>query len=163
MTVETHTIEVTRRVAARPETVFPFFTDEELLLQWQGTRAHVDARPGGHYEVRFAERARVRGEYLVVEPPHRLVYTWGWEGSMLEPFSEIPPGSSTVEITFEAEGDGTLVRVRHTRLVAERAREVHTVGWRIYLDRLAAAATGADPGPDPFPTLGAVIGSRGED
>src|SRR5437870_11259161 len=85
---------------------------------------------------------RVRGEYVAVEPPYRVVFTWGFEGS-----TDLPPGSSTVEVTLHADGDGTIVRLRHDRLPTDASREQHAVGWRHYVERLAVVAIGATPAP----------------
>ena len=58
------------------------------------------------------------------------------------------PGSSRVEVSFDPDGDGTLVRLRHLDL-PEEAREIHGQGWDLYLGRLAILVAGGDPGPDP--------------
>ncbi len=136
-------IEVQTRIGAPPEVVFAYFVDPDLYRRWKGTTAELDARPGGLYRVLMPSGDRVRGEYVEVEPPHRVVFTWGFEGS-----ADLPPGSSTVEITLEADGDGTIVRLRHDRLPTDVSREQHAIGWRHYLKRLAVVATGAEPGPD---------------
>jgi uncharacterized protein YndB with AHSA1/START domain len=81
----------------------------------------------------------------VVEPPSRLVFTWGWEGD-----GDLPPGSSTVEITLIPDGDDTLVRLRHTGLPTQESRTLHAAGWDHYLGRLARAAAGRYPGLDPL-------------
>ena len=49
-----------------------------------------------------------RGEYVEVDPPSRVVFTWGWEDQE----TAVPPGSSTVEITLTPDGEGTKVRPR---------------------------------------------------
>lgn len=137
------------RVSARPETVFEFFTDPEKMVRWKGRRAELDPRPGGIYRVEMSERAIVRGEYVEVDPPRRVVFTWGWEGQEAGSGEHaVPPGTSRVEVSLEPDGDGTLVRLRHFDLPAE-AREIHGQGWDLYLSRLAQAAAGGDPGPDP--------------
>ena len=82
-------------------------------------------------------------------PERRLVFTWGWEGQdESEGPHAVPPGSSRVEVSLEPDGDGTLVRLRHLDL-PEESREIHGQGWDLYLGRLASAAVGKDPGPDP--------------
>jgi uncharacterized protein YndB with AHSA1/START domain len=140
------------RIAARPETVFEFFTDPEKMIRWKGRRAELDARPGGTYRVEINDQAVALGEYVEVDPPGRIVFTWGWEGQEGgQGEHAVPPGSSRVEITLEPHGDGTLVRLRHLDLPAE-AREIHGQGWDLYLGRLAAVAGGGDPGPDPNST-----------
>jgi hypothetical protein len=55
-------------------------------------------------------------------------------------------------VTLAPDGDGTLVRLRHSDL-PEQAREIHGEGWELFLGRLAIAAAGGDPGP--LPDLGA--------
>jgi hypothetical protein len=62
----------------------------------------------------------------------------------------IRPGSTTVEVTFTPDGDGTLLRVRHGDLPTDAACQFHAWGWNLTLDRLVLAAQGGDPGPDPF-------------
>ena len=135
------------RIAARPETVFDFFVDPDKMRQWKGRGAHLDPRPGGVYRVEINEQAIVGGEYVEVEPPTRVVFTWGWEGQETGEHA-VPPGSSRVEVDLVPDGDGTLVRLRHLNL-PEPAREIHGQGWDHYLGRLAKAAAGEDPGPDP--------------
>ena len=52
-----------------------------------------------------------RGEFVELDPPHRLVFTWGWQDNPV-----VPPGSTTVEVTLQAIDDGTLVRLVHRGL-----------------------------------------------
>ena len=142
------------RIAARPETVFQFFVDPEKQVLWMGRRAELDPRPGGTYRVEISDEIIAGGEFLELEAPSRVVYSFGWEGQQAGQGEHgVPPGSSRVEITLEPDGDGTLVRLRHLGL-PEEAREIHGQGWRLYLDRLAIAASGGDPGPEPNPAEG---------
>ena len=133
------------RVAASPETVFSYFTDNEKMVEWKGFRATLDPRPGGVYRVEISDANIARGEYVEVVPYSKVVFTWGWEGDG----APVPPGSTTVEVTLIPDGDHTIVRLRHYGLPVE-ARDVHGEGWDHYMPRLAMAATGVDPGPDPL-------------
>jgi len=135
------------RIAARPETVFDFFVDPEKMVRWKGRRAELDPRPGGVYRVEINDQAIARGEYVEIEAPNRVVFTWGWEGQE-SGVHAVPPASSRVEVELTPDGDGTLVRLRHLDL-PEQSREIHGQGWDMYLGRLAAAAEGRDPGADP--------------
>jgi uncharacterized protein YndB with AHSA1/START domain len=78
------------RIAARPETVFDFFVDPEKMVRWKGRRAELDPRPGGVYRVDINDQAIARGEYVEIDAPNRVVFTWGWEGNGIP----VPPGSS---------------------------------------------------------------------
>jgi uncharacterized protein YndB with AHSA1/START domain len=141
-------------IAARPETVFEFFTDPEKQVLWMGRRAELDPRPGGIYRVEISDQIVGIGEFLEVHAPTRVVFSFGWEGQEAGQGEHgVPPGSSRVEVTLAPEGEGTLVRLRHLYL-PEQAREMHGQGWQLYLDRLQIAATGGDPGSDPNLTAG---------
>jgi uncharacterized protein YndB with AHSA1/START domain len=113
------------------------------MRRWKGVDHKLDPRPGGLYRVDMNGEYIVHGEYLEVTPPHRVTFTWGWEGEG----NPVPPGSSTVEITLTPDGDDTIVRLVHRGLPAE-AIESHAQGWLHFLARLSLAAAGKDPGPD---------------
>lgn len=131
-------------IDAEPAVVFDHFTDAEALASWMGDRAVVDPRPGGQFVVFFEERA-VEGRYVEIQPPRRLVITWGRVGS-----PEFPPGSSTLEVRLTPEGTGTRVEIVHSGL-PENEVERHALGWRHYLSRLAPAAVGSPVEPHRTP------------
>jgi uncharacterized protein YndB with AHSA1/START domain len=131
-------------VEASPETIFPFLTDPEQLVRWKGSEAVLDPRPGGIYRCQVTPKALAIGEFVEVDPPRKVVFTFGWDGE-----EAVPPGSSTIEITLEPSGSGTLVRLEHTGL-PEGAPAQHGEGWVHFLERLEIVATGGDPGPDPW-------------
>jgi uncharacterized protein YndB with AHSA1/START domain len=131
-------------IAAPPETVFAYFVDPDKMRRWFGSRVHLEPRPGGTYLADINPQARARGAYLEVEPPSRVVFTFGWADD-----PNIPPGSTTVEVTLAPDGEGTHVRLVHRGLQTPEMREQHRQGWEHYLTRLAVAAAGGDPGPDP--------------
>jgi len=143
VTAEVDFVEKEVRIAARPQVVFEFFTDPVKMVRWKGVDAMLDPRPGGTYRVNVTGKEVAVGEYVEVVPHSRIVLTWGWEGS------PIAPGSTIVEITFTPDGDGTLLRLRHSGLAGEAALQ-HADGWDHFLPRLALAAAGEDPGSDPW-------------
>lgn len=134
-------VEVERRIDATPDEVFTYLTVAEKYTRWKGQQADLDPRPGGLYRVRMGPDAVALGEYREVERPTRVVFTWGWEGS-----ADVPPGSTTVEITLEEDGDGTLLRLRHRGFPSDADAELHREGWEMYVGRLVSAA--AAPPPD---------------
>lgn len=134
-------------IAARPEIVFQYFVDPERLARWIGQPLTIDLRPGGEIRTLIAGEHISSGHFVEIDSPRRLVYTMGWD----EPNHPIPPGSTRVEIDLTAVGDGTRLTLRHTGLPADAVGD-HSGGWGHYLGRLAIAATGGDPGPDPNAT-----------
>ena len=144
MTEAANIVELTVRLDASPDEVFGFLTDAERYVRWQGVKAELDPRPGGLYRVWMDAGTVARGEYVEIDPPRRLVFTWGWEGNV-----DLPPGSTTVELSLEAEGDGTVLSLRHTGLPTGEAAAMHEEGWRFFTDRLSTAVRGDDPGPMP--------------
>jgi uncharacterized protein YndB with AHSA1/START domain len=153
METTTEPVSVAREIAidASPETVWQFLVDPAKASRWMGTAASFDARPGGLYQVEVIPGHIARGEFVELDEPRRLVYTWGWEPGEDGP-STVPPGSSTVEIELTPSGDGTLLRITHRGLPTKESAESHGQGWDHYLGRLAVAGAGGDPGPDPWLT-----------
>lgn len=137
-------VTVERWIDAAPATVFSFFSDPGRWLSWQGVTAEIDPRPGGTFRMNVRGDGYAAGEFVLIDPCERIVLTWGWENKALG----VPPGSSTVEVTFAADRGGTLVRLTHVGLPPD-ALAPHREGWNHYLDRLAVRAAGRDPGPDP--------------
>jgi uncharacterized protein YndB with AHSA1/START domain len=124
---------VEQRIDATPATVFSYLTEPEKFVMWMGAGAQLDPRPGGSFRIDVDGEHIASGEYREVDPPHRLVFSWGWEND-----PEVPPGSTTVEITLTAEGEGTLLRLRHTGLPTDEQRSSHRGGWAMYTSRLDA-------------------------
>ena len=132
----------TVHIDAPPERVYEYFTRPAAIVTWMGEYALLEAEPGGQFTV-DVKGAPVRGRFLSLDPPRRLLISWGYAGS-----DRLPPGASTVEIRLTAERGGTRVELEHRDLPAEE-RPGHASGWAHYFGRLAIAAAGRDPGPDP--------------
>jgi uncharacterized protein YndB with AHSA1/START domain len=133
-------------IDATPETIWPFLTEPDKHIQWEGTVAELDPRPGGVHRVLVQGQFQSDGKFVEVVPMQKVVFTFGWE----QEGNPITPGSTTVEITLHPEGDKTRVRLVHSGLPADAVAD-HTDGWQHYLDRLAVRAAGGDPGPDVRP------------
>jgi uncharacterized protein YndB with AHSA1/START domain len=143
---ETKVYERTLSIDASPETVWEFLVDPEKLMRWKGINADLDPQPGGIYYCEVILGHKARGEFVELDKPNRLVFTFGWDGN-----EEVPPGSSTIEIELASEGDGTSLRFVHNLPSAEAVAS-HTHGWDHYLPRLELAAAGKDPGADEWVT-----------
>ncbi|QDB79749.1 SRPBCC domain-containing protein [Georgenia sp. 311] len=134
-------------IAAPPETVFDYLVTEAGMTAWMGQHATLDPRAGGLFAVDVAGHP-IRGRYVHVERPVRVVVSWGIAGS-----EELPPGTSTVEFRLVPTGAGTRVDLTHSGL-PQAAVAGHADGWTHFLARIAVAAAGGDPGADRWRPLG---------
>jgi uncharacterized protein YndB with AHSA1/START domain len=130
-------------IEAPPEVVFEHLVTEAGMVAWMGQHAELQPEPGGGFAVDI-NGVLVRGEYLEVDPPHRVVVSWGMAGS-----EELPPGSSRVEFTLTPTAYGTALHLVHTGLPDSRTKG-HALGWTNYLGRLVLVAQGNEPGADTF-------------
>ena len=123
---------------ATPEEVFDAWTNPAVLTRWWAMRpsqispgCEVDLRVGGRYELRMQDRdtgdvVAVAGEYREVQRPHRLVFTWCWQGD-----GGLHPGHvSLVTVQFVPDGDRTTVVLEHSALASEESRAGHGAGWK---------------------------------
>jgi uncharacterized protein YndB with AHSA1/START domain len=144
MTDDDGVVEVSVHVAAEPETVFRYFTDPGRYTQWMGSGAVLEPVPGGSYRVAMRDGVAAAGEFVEIDPPRRVVFTWGWTHD-----PAVPPGTTRVVVTLDAENGGTRVILRHYGLPDDGQRDHHRKGWDHYLGRLGLRLQGHDPGPDP--------------
>ncbi|MCU0636036.1 MAG: SRPBCC domain-containing protein [Gemmatimonadaceae bacterium] len=109
-------VVVTRTVNGPARHVFSAFTNAELLRRWWVPKSmgmtllscEVDARVGGTYRLLFdvggPEPVAFFGTYVEVQPPSHLAWT-NEEGG---------EGGSVTTVTFEEQGDQTIVVLRET-------------------------------------------------
>ena len=143
-TGEVTTLRLERTFAATPQEAYDAWTSPEVLTRWWAARpdwnspgCDVDLRVGGRYALRMRDDTGqlhvVGGEYRVVDPPTRLVFTWCWEGEG----GPHPGHVSLVTVEFIADGDRTRIVLEHSGLPSEESRVRHSLGWNGTLDNLA--------------------------
>ena len=136
----TAVLVVRKNIRATPEHLFDAWTQPERLKKWWGPQsvvcieAEVDLRVGGRYRIanQFPDGKLlwISGEFQLIEPPHKLVYTW-----RIEP---APQPAELVTVSFEPrEAGATEVIVVHERIPNKTARDAHEQGWFGCLDGLA--------------------------
>jgi uncharacterized protein YndB with AHSA1/START domain len=138
-------LRMSRRFEAPRERVFEAWTSPAVLRDWWRAgpdwttpEAEVDLRPGGSYRLamRDPESGQTHtlvGEYRVIQPPERLVYTWTWESNPAEMEGS---AGSLVTVEFREDGSGTNVEITHTGFASEEIRELHVHGWEGVLANL---------------------------
>jgi uncharacterized protein YndB with AHSA1/START domain len=113
---ELTTARVERVLPVPPADAYDAWVDADRLRRFicpePGTaEVAIDPRPGGSLRIAmaFPDRARViEGEYLALERPHRL--TFSWRPQWREP-------ESVVTVSFEPRGKGeTLMTIVHSQL-----------------------------------------------
>jgi uncharacterized protein YndB with AHSA1/START domain len=154
-------VEVTIHVQAAPADVFPYLTDPARYVRWMGSEAQLEPVPGGAYRVAMPDGFAAAGTFAAVACPRLVVFTWGFAddeaashtkhapGEAPPAGGAMPAGSTRVTVTLHDENGGTRLTLRHDDLPSEELRAAHEVAWNTYLPRLAVAAAGGDPGPDP--------------
>ena len=130
-------------LAAPAEEVFRHLTDPTAMVRWMGQHAVLEPVPGGAFEIDI-NGVPIRGQYLELDPPRRVLVSWGVAGN-----AGLPPGATEVEFTLTPIPGGTRLRLVHRGLPPDEA-QLHATGWPHFLDRLVTAAAGAGPGPDPW-------------
>jgi uncharacterized protein YndB with AHSA1/START domain len=133
-------IEQTIRIEARPETVWDFWTDPARMSEWWGAAASLDPRPGGVCVVELGGGGVMRGEYVELVPHQRIVFLLGWDPTDGAP--DVAPRSTRVEVTLTADGEHTILCLRHSGLPPASVDE-HRGGWGHFLRQLVAAARSA--------------------
>lgn len=130
-----HSLERTVLISARRETVFRFFTDSKRFADWWGEGSTIEGKPGGSYLIRYPNGLLASGKILEMNPPERIVFTYGYESG--KPF---PPGQSRVTVTLQELEEGTRLTLRH-EFSDPSVRDEHIQGWRYQLALFANAAS----------------------
>jgi uncharacterized protein YndB with AHSA1/START domain len=140
-----YVVRIERTFAASAEDVFDAWTSPEVMRRWfhcapdwATPEAEVDLRVGGKVRVVMRKpdgtEAEMRGEYALIERPHRLVMTWT--------FHDDPSNEQLMELTFsESEGSTTVLLV-NSRISTDGRRGAQDWGWRGCLDQLERVVAG---------------------
>jgi uncharacterized protein YndB with AHSA1/START domain len=137
------TVRVTQRFSVPPERVFDAWLDPELLGRWmvgpgvrdeEIVRLAVDPRVNGRFSFvvrRDGQELDHLGQYLELDRPRRLVFTWGVDqdaGDSSRVFIDIVPLETGSELTLTHELDPAWAEY------ADRTE----AGWAMMLGKLAA-------------------------
>ena len=121
-------------IAATPETVFKALTDPVQAAQWWGdSKAYradkweIDLRVGGAWTSKGTSADgstfEVKGEYLQIDPPHLLEYTWNASFGG-------PAAASVVRWELSPTSTGTRIKLTHSGLKEQpQAKFMYSNGW----------------------------------
>ena len=122
-----------KRLPAAREKVFAYWTDPDQIRVWLGgpevevTNARIDLRVEGEYEYRLLTadgiRSTIKGSFLAIEVPEKLVYSW-----IVENFAGMSP-STEVTVDFVDLGEETEVFIAHQGFLDQPSLELHQEGW----------------------------------
>lgn len=118
-------------IHAEPAVVFRFFEENDRWASWWGPGSTIEGKPRGRVLIRHAEGVDVVGEVIEIEPPDRIVFSYGFLDRRAE-----PAGESLVTIDLEPLGHSTRLHLAHEFNDAA-ARDEHVQGWRFQLSILA--------------------------
>lgn len=135
-------LTVSRLIDAPPELVFKVWTSQEHAARWWGPRGftivscRLDARPGGAYRVVMRSPEGTirtkRGVYREILAPERLCFTYAWEDADGHPGHEMQ-----ITVTFQQQGDKTLVILHQTGFESLVECDSHRDGWTGCFERCA--------------------------
>ncbi len=135
---ETARVVVERILPAAPAQVFAAWLDRGTLREFIGpgdansVDVEVDPRVGGRFRITMwidGRGVEHEGEYRVIDPPRRLVFTWQ------SPATEQRVTLVTIELTPHE--DGTRLLLVHEHLPSADAAGRHEKGWSVRVDKLA--------------------------
>ena len=131
-------LSLSRRFDAAPERLFAAWTDPAMARGWLFTTAAseanetlMDVRAGGAWTVvdrRDGAAYEAIGRFLAVEPPTRLVFTFG--------MPQISPAFTRVTVNLMADGEGAMLTLTQEGLPAEHIYATEQ-GWSDMFDALA--------------------------
>jgi uncharacterized protein YndB with AHSA1/START domain len=133
-------LRIARTFDAPIERVFEAWVSEEVLRRWLhgmpgwGTpTAEVDLRVGGRIRIVMRDptqrtEAGAVGEYRVVEPPRRLVFTWVWDDQ--------PDRPQLIELEFSERDGRTTVLMTNSAIPTDERLESQERGWQFCYDNL---------------------------
>jgi uncharacterized protein YndB with AHSA1/START domain len=148
--IEPTTLKIQRRLPGPIERVWSYLTESEMRRKWLaagememkvGTPFELTWRnneltdPPGNRPQGFGEEHRMKSQIVEVDPPRKLVFTWG--------------NSGDVSFELEPRGSDVLLTVIHRRLPDRATLLMVGPGWHMHLDILVARVTGAKD-PEPF-------------
>ena len=133
-------LELRWTLGTSPQRIFRALTDPAELPMWWGPSGfttpeiRIDLRVGGGYRFGMqppdGDLFHLVGEFLEIDAPHRLAYTFRWEDPDPDDLETV------VRLSLEADGSRTLVSLQQSPFATEARLALHRNGWTDSLQRL---------------------------
>ncbi|MEH6677224.1 SRPBCC family protein [Phenylobacterium sp.] len=146
--IEPATLKIQRLLPGPIERVWDYLTQTELRRRWLAS-GDMPAQTGEGFELvwrndeltdppgarpeGFSTEHRMESRVVALEPPRRLVITWG--------------AQSEVEFGLDVQGAEVLLTVIHRRVPDRDTLLNVSAGWHAHIDVLAALLSGQTPKP----------------
>ena len=133
-------LRIERTFEAPAATVFEAWTSPAVLRRWLHANpdwdtpvAEVDLRVGGAVRIVMRDPESgaeygAGGEYRVIDPPRRLVFTWVWDHH--------PSNVQLIELEFSEHDGRTTVAMINSAIPTDEVREDQQSGWHRCYDNL---------------------------
>jgi uncharacterized protein YndB with AHSA1/START domain len=144
--IEPTTLKIERFLPGPVERVWAYLTESDLRRKWLAAgqmemkvgapfefvwRNDELSDPPGKRPAGFAEEHRMQSRIVEVDPPRKLVFTWG--------------NSGDVSVELAPRGERVLLTLIHRRLPDRPTLLKVAAGWHTHLDTLVARASGKPP------------------
>lgn len=131
-------------INANCSSVYHAWTDLDLFRQWfcptgfSVARAELIPKVDGYFSIHMkspdGKIYPTRGEYILLDKPHRIVYKDSWDDDRENNEAII------IEVVFEPKGEKTLLKL-YSSFVTEKQKENvinsgNTDGWKMFFDNL---------------------------
>jgi len=146
---ETFELSLSQTIKASPQRVYDAWLNPETRMKWWCAQegmscdlCDIEARVGGRYRINMLSPDRTKeyicvGEFLELDPPSRIVMTWGWEKNEDEDLHGGPVHDTTLTIDIEATDEGSNLTLSHTGFTNQTQCDSHIQGWTGCLGQLA--------------------------
>jgi uncharacterized protein YndB with AHSA1/START domain len=153
--VHKQVLKIEKNISSDPKRLFQAWLKAEELSQWFLSKdtthscgiesATLDPRPGGRFQINMLIDGMIyphEGEYLVVEEPTKLVFTWkshatNHENTLVTITFTALPDLVISQLSGEKRKPQTRITLVHERLVTREQIDMHTMGWTHILNHLA--------------------------
>ena len=133
-------LKLRRVVDAPPERIFDLLTEPAEVAKWWGPHGfttpeiELDLSVGGGYRYTMqppdGEAFHLSGEFIEIDPPSRLAYTFRWD----EPDPD--DRETVVTLSLAAVGDATEVSLSQGEFATDERLALHSNGWADSFEKL---------------------------